>query len=144
MKKFFCTSALSTVAFCFLLQAPEAFAQRTAWTTGTAIPQITGQPAAVDGGNGNIYLFGGYGGSTVYNTTWRYEIATGTYTSMADMPAASRGLCGGRVNSTTIVMTGGYNSGSLTGTWIYDIPSNTWTTGASNTSGWECAAWLSS
>ena len=121
--------------------APAAQAQETTWSLGNDMPFSRGQILAVYGDDGYIYLFGGYNSDgSVVDETWRYDVASGTYDQLTDMPTTRRAACGDLLPDGRIVVVGGYDGGQQTATEIYDPTTDTWDIGTDVTSGWECAA----
>ena len=116
-------------------------------TSRTSIPVAMGGSATsiVDQ---NIYLAGSFGATGGTTLHYRYDILADSWTQMADVPAPVYEAAGAAVGSQTYVVGGGnpavggwatrqarvaavvkapavsYNT-----TYIYDIPSNTWTSG---------------
>jgi N-acetylneuraminic acid mutarotase len=78
-----------------------------------------------------VYVFGGFNGSIVVDTTYIYNVATNTWTTDAAMPAA-------RIwpeavyysGNGKIYVIGGLDSGFVeqSQTWEYDPVTNTWNT----------------
>lgn len=73
--------------------------------------------------NGDIYLIGGYDGSNYVNMVFKYNIATNTYTQLANIPANGQPIkakvYNGKIYCTSISNT----------VYVYDIATNTWTQG---------------
>ncbi|WP_171025636.1 Kelch repeat-containing protein [Hymenobacter jeollabukensis] len=72
--------------------APPAARTTAAWTTLASMSTARAQPGVVAHPNGNIYVFGGYNGSTTFSSTEAYNVATDTWTSRAAMPQARQGM----------------------------------------------------
>ena len=77
-----------------------------------------------------VYVYGG-GNSTggYYNDLWRWNPATQTWTQLANMPTAKQNIQGAYWNG-KIYVPGGFNGAHITENAIYDIATNTWSTGA--------------
>jgi N-acetylneuraminic acid mutarotase len=100
------------------------------------IPTALYDAAAAYAANTNkIYVFGGFNGSMVFNTTHIYDIATNTWSTGAAMPA-------GRVfpsaafysGNGKIYVIGGFDPSGVEAnqTWEYDPVTNTWNTSRAN------------
>ncbi len=109
------------------------------WTTVAPIPISPGVrafgsavrvPAPADGGSGSqIYVFGGFDGNSVLNSTWIYDIASDSWSQGANMPAARFGP-GVATDGAVIWVIGGFDLSSDWNTvWQYDPVSDSWTTG---------------
>ena len=100
------------------------------WNTSTTGPGARYRAGGVTDGT-YIYVFGG--GDSVggfYNDLWRWDPATETWTQLANMPTGKQNIQGAYWNG-KIYVPGGFNaSGHITENAIYDIATNTWTTGA--------------
>jgi N-acetylneuraminic acid mutarotase len=103
------------------------------WSSGAPMPVATGGMSFVLGSNGYIYMFGGIT-STHVSTTYRYTPSTNTWTALAGMPVALFEAAAAGTTNGKIYVFGGEPSTALgtstSGTWIYDIATNTWSTGA--------------
>ena len=77
-----------------------------------------------------VYVYGG-GNSTggYYNDLWRWTPVTQTWTQLANMPTAKQNIQGAYWNG-KIYVPGGFNGTHIAENAIYDIATNTWTTGA--------------
>ncbi len=103
------------------------------WTVATGMPDSNLIYYAFEKypDSGWIYCFGGVRGGTgtPLNTTYRYSIATNSWTRMADMPAGRRTPMATRVGD-TIYLIGGMssnNNSSTRGTvWKYSVLTDTW------------------
>ncbi len=99
------------------------------WNTSTTGPAARYRGGAVSDGT-YVYVFGG--GDSVggyYNDLWRWDPGTETWTQLANMPTGKQNMQGAYWNG-KIYVPGGYNGVHITENAIYDIATNTWTTGA--------------
>jgi hypothetical protein len=110
--------------------------QNNTWTQMTVFgsaPSIRGYFAFGVSPAREIYLFGGYDGTTTYNQLYKYSIPGNSWTTLSppSSPPTRRG--GPLVYNPTnncFYMQGGYISGSspsMSDFWIYSITNNTWT-----------------
>lgn len=114
----------------------EAYnASSNTWTTKASLPSIPrSETVAVTDGS-YVYLIGGRPVPNVGHDLWRYDPATNSWTSLAPMPTARATEHMAVYYSGRIYVAGGRNSGVPTGGGdlsvleIYDIASDTWTTG---------------
>jgi len=112
----------------------------TTWTIETPMVRDQAQAlVAADSENGNVYVLGGAAGVDVgisYKATIPivlvYDVETGDSMRVADMPKGVRAASGGMGHDGKIYVFGGYNDslGTIGDTQIYDIATDTWTTGA--------------
>jgi N-acetylneuraminic acid mutarotase len=107
------------------------------WSTGSPIPVSPGNRAfgaAVEIA-GFVYVFGGYNGSMVLNTTFIYDEKNDAWSQGANMPAARFGSAVA-TDGVSIWVIGGFAGTSLgdeTNTvWMYDPNGDAWTTGFAN------------
>jgi len=102
------------------------------WSTATTGPAARYRAGAVTDGT-YVYVFGGGNDmpSFRYNDLWRWDPVTQTWTQLANMPTAKQNIQGAYWNG-KIYVPGGYDSANthVTENAIYDVASNTWTTGA--------------
>jgi N-acetylneuraminic acid mutarotase len=104
--------------------------------------------------DGNLWLFGGYNGTSYYNDLWRYEIATGNWAwmegsntpningtygtqgtpSAANTPGSRRDATGWTASDGTLWLFGGLGlpasgttAGDMSDLWRYDPVSGEWT-----------------
>src|SRR4029077_14027391 len=99
------------------------------WSTATPGPPARYRAGGCSDGT-NIYVYGGgnsSGGS--YNDMWRWNPVTETWTQLANMPTAKQNIQGAYWNG-KIYVPGGFNDAHVTENAIYDIATNTWSTGA--------------
>lgn len=113
-------------------------ASPNAWTSGNPYPQTIVRYAKVQcpGDNNSFYIFGGVSNGTIVNNARRYDASDDSWNDLAPMPVYNEGP-NGVCNEGKIYVTEG---GGLTGFSIYDIASNTWSTGAALPRGVECGA----
>jgi hypothetical protein len=99
------------------------------WRTSTPGPAESYRGGATTDGT-YIYVYGG-GDSlgNFVNDLWRWNPATETWTQLADMPTGKQNIQGAYWNG-KIYVPGGYIGSHITENAIYDIATNTWTTGA--------------
>lgn len=92
----------------------------------------SGHSMVYDPTSSKVILFGGYDGSLWLNDTWIYDLLSDTWTVM-NPPTKPNGRFGHSmvydINLSKTILFGGDNNISpfLADTWIYDLPSNTWT-----------------
>lgn len=100
-----------------------------AWATATTGPAARYRAGAASDGT-NVYIFGGGDGVGGYLAdVWKWNAATETWTQLADMPTGKQNIQGTYLNG-RIYVPGGYNGAHITENAIYDIATNSWTTGA--------------
>lgn len=101
----------------------------TTWTAIAPLPAALEFASATSDGT-NIFIIGGSddGGTTV-TTTYRYNVASNTYTTLAPCPSATWSHAAVLLNG-KIYKIGGIGAAPSTAVNIYDIAANTWTTGA--------------
>jgi len=97
-----------------------------------ALPAARATQAMVcDPSTGKAIVFGGFDGTSYYNDTWGFELATNTWANLnpaGSVPAAR----GGHsmvydVDSGKMILFGGWNgSTQFNDTWAYDPAANTW------------------
>jgi N-acetylneuraminic acid mutarotase len=104
-----------------------------AWSAGAALPVATSGMATALGSNSLIYKFGGVT-SALVATVYRYTPATNTWATMASMPTAVSDAAAAATSNGKIYVFGGETStttgSSTNATRIYDIATNTWSSGA--------------
>ncbi len=106
------------------------------WSSAAAMPQALNHMSAV-GYRGRLYVVGGYGspGDSSTGATrgfWRYDPATGRWTSMPDAPVA-RAAAGAAVLGHRLYVAGGRNdaTSALSSLAIFDFDTGRWTLGPS-------------
>ena len=105
------------------------------WTPLTPVPDLNNAEASgVYAPNVNkLFVFGGDNPTTgvVVNTTRIYDIATGVWSTGANMPDVRAFMASGYYNG-KIYLVGGYSTGNITPaflqTWEYDTVANTFVT----------------
>jgi uncharacterized coiled-coil protein SlyX len=131
---------LSVVTLMFMLVAamPLASAYSPSWATMAALDEGKSQAVTIiDNGNGTIFVIGGGMGNSGSNfvsaseSVIAYYIKTGTSTMMAPMSTGVRGACGGLGQDGRIYVFSGYNTTNVATTQIYDIATDSWSSGAS-------------
>jgi N-acetylneuraminic acid mutarotase len=99
------------------------------WTTGATGPAARYRAGGVSDGR-YVYVFGGGNATGGYlNDLWRWDPGTETWTQLANMPTAKQNIQGAYFSG-KIYVPGGFNGAHLTENAIYDVASNTWSTGA--------------
>jgi N-acetylneuraminic acid mutarotase len=120
---------LGATSFVLLLSAAAAQAQPGPWHTGTAGPPARYRCGGASDGT-SIYVFGGgNAAATFQNDLWRWDWATETWTQLANLPTGKQNIQGTYWNG-KIYVPGGFTTVHLTENAIYDIATNTWSTGA--------------
>lgn len=108
------------------------------------IPETLAQAFATTGIDGKIYILGGFtgGAGSAFTTARAYDPVADTYTTLAAMPTATRGACGGTLPDGRILVVAGYDSGQVEAIQLYNPVNNQWVAGpaAPGLHGWECAA----
>jgi N-acetylneuraminic acid mutarotase len=99
------------------------------WSTATPGPPVRYRAGGCTDGT-YVYVYGGSNASAQYlNDLWRWTPATQTWTQLANMPTGKSNIQGAYWNG-KIYVPGGYIGSHITENAIYDIATNTWTTGA--------------
>ena len=99
------------------------------WTNGTTGPPLRYRAGGTSDGT-YVYVYGGSNDVAAYlNDLWRWDPGTGTWTQLANMPTGKSNIQGAYWNG-KIYVPGGYIGSHITENAIYDIATNTWTTGA--------------
>src|SRR5580765_4862237 len=102
------------------------------WSTATPGPLARYRAGSSTDGQ-YVYVYGG-GDSTVgnYNDLWRWNPVTQIWTQLANMPTAKQNIQGAYWNGKIYVPGGFVNATAthITENAIYDIATNTWSTGA--------------
>src|SRR6476620_10615210 len=99
------------------------------WQTATPGPPARYRAGGCTDG-ANVYVYGGGNSSGgYYNDLWRWNPNTQIWTQLANMPTAKQNIQGACWNG-KIYVPGGFNGAHITENAIYDIATNTWTTGA--------------
>ena len=98
-----------------------------AWGAETSVPETIARYAhAQDPDNpSSLYVICGVSNGSLVNHTWRYDVGPGTWTALANAPAAleapDAAITGGK-----LYLLGGGTSNQMS---IYDIATNTWSAG---------------
>jgi hypothetical protein len=101
-------------------------APNASWATATAYPIPIGRYAFAQNGD-DMYVISGVTSGALTPTVRRYNATTNAWTSLADIPVASEAAAAAILGS-RIYVADGISGGNLIR--IYDIPTNTWTSGA--------------
>jgi hypothetical protein len=143
------TIGTNLYTFAGVTNSPIATANKfngTTWSPIASVPVALEYPTVVSDGT-SAYIINGTNAGTTVNTLYRYNPATNDYTTLAASAAgtSSWNAAGAYLNG-KIYKIGGYHGASsvttsLATVEIYDIATNTWSTGASYplTQGWESA-----
>ena len=100
-----------------------------AWATAAPSPPLRYRAGGCTDGT-YVYVYGGgddVGG--LRNDLWRWDPTTQTWTQLANMPTGKQNIQGAYWNG-KIYVPGGFTTVHLTENAIYDIATNTWSTGA--------------
>jgi len=101
------------------------------WSKSDALP-VALQQAASDQLNGIIYVAGGIDSNfNAVSTLYGFNPETNASTQLANMPGAKYGQAIADVNGQLYLAEGNNGSQNTADLWIYDPPTNTWTTGPS-------------
>ncbi len=99
------------------------------WNTSTTGPATRYRAGGTTDGT-YVYVYGGSNAAAQYlNDLWRWNPATQTWTQLANMPTGKSNIQGTYWNG-KIYVPGGYTGVHITENAIYDIGTNTWSTGA--------------
>jgi N-acetylneuraminic acid mutarotase len=104
-----------------------------AWTVGPALNDNRSQSVVVQDDEGLVYVIGGIREGTMFTplvNVSSYDVDTGAWTNLQSLPKSTRGAAGAYLDGKIYVF-GGYSAGWIADTQIYDISSNTWSTGTS-------------
>jgi N-acetylneuraminic acid mutarotase len=110
---------------------PSCVPNPQAWQNAPTAPPVRYRAGSASDGR-YVYVFGGGTATGGYlNDLWRWDPATKTWTQLANMPTAKQNIQGAFWNG-KIYVPGGFITGSAhtTENAIYDIATNTWSTGA--------------
>jgi hypothetical protein len=123
-----------------LLSSLEIYNPATnSWSLGAPMPVAIRGMAFALGSNGSIYMFGGANSSATVTSTYRYTPSTNTWTALASMPVAVFEAAAAATSNGKIYVFGGEPSSDKTtstnATRIYDIATNSWSTGANMPTG---------
>jgi|GEM_PF-3324194 len=97
-------------------------------TTGTAPSSRCGHRAIIYNST-NMYVIGGYNGSSYYNDVHELNLSTLVWTqkSPSGGPPATRAYHSATLAGSNITVFGGYNGSALNDVWRYSITGNSWT-----------------
>lgn len=112
------------------------------WNFQAPMSISRGQHGVVSHPNGKAYIFGGFAGSTEFNSLEIYDAGANTWSLGAPIPINTRGMAFALGPDSNIYCFGGYNiSGWVSDAYKYNTVTDTWTPLASMpTPTWECAA----
>ena len=133
------TSRGLAVGFLLTLGLPGTAAAEE-WIEGTPMPEADAQRLAVDGGDGNIYLFGGRSEDTAVHA---YDVDADTFTALEDLPHGASAPCGALLSDGRIAVFGGFDNTASTYVdelQLYDPATDSWEAGAAEEGAWACAA----
>jgi N-acetylneuraminic acid mutarotase len=100
-----------------------------AWVAATTGPSARYRAGGTSDGT-YVYVYGGGNAAAEYLADlWRWNPATETWTQLADMPTGKQNIQGSYLAG-KIYVPGGYTGMHIDENAIYDIATNTWTTGA--------------
>ena len=99
------------------------------WSTATPGPPARYRAGSATDGQYTYVYGGGNSSGGYYNDLWRWNPVTETWTQLANMPTAKQNIQGAYWNG-KIYVPGGFNGAHITENAIYDIATNTWSTGA--------------
>jgi N-acetylneuraminic acid mutarotase len=109
---------------------PASTARTTAsWQALAPMRVARAQHGAVAHPNGNLYVFGGYNGTTTFSSMEAYNRATNTWSDLANMPVAMQGMATALDNAGNIYSFAGRDvSNYHSECYRYSPTTNTWTT----------------
>ncbi len=99
------------------------------WATSTTGPSARYRNTGISDGTYVYVMGGGTSSGTYLNDLWRWDPTGQTWTQLANMPTAKQNAQAAYWNG-KIYLPGGYIGTHITENAIYDIASNTWSTGA--------------
>ncbi len=114
------------------MATPTIATQPTSWSTMPSMGGNRSEAAVTAGPDGLIYVMGGFSelAVTPLDTANTYNPLTGEWKTLAPMPVATRGAAAVSDGEGKIYVLGGDDGTPIAATQIYDIASNTWSTGA--------------
>jgi len=124
--------ALALVALAFAASVPNAGASWTSsWNYEVSMGDPASQATVVGSPEGIVYVMGGVTDTsyTALTSAYAYDTETGSWTSLDPLPAATRGAAGAMGLDGRVYVFGGYVSGPLSYTQIYDPDADLWTLG---------------
>ena len=105
------------------------------WSAGVPLPAPRQDAAVVLAPSGEIYVMGGLAAltdSAPQATVWAFNAASGTWRTLANLPAPRYSACGAVDAKGTVYLIGGDNgSATVTTVFAYNAASNTWSQVAS-------------
>ncbi|MBU1914346.1 MAG: hypothetical protein KJ563_04025, partial [Candidatus Thermoplasmatota archaeon] len=115
-----------------VIPTPAEAAIVAEWTPASPLNDTHSQAVVVQDDDGLVYVIGGVNviGYVAVNNVSSYDPDTGQWRDLAPLPYASRGAAGAYFDGKVYVF-GGWDSitGAIDYTQIYDINSNTWSSG---------------
>ena len=122
-----CGGTFDTIGRCYSLSQNEA-----AWkSSGNLIAPRKGAASAAV--NNTLVIFGGYY-TTLIQSTEEIDVETGTATAGPNMPLAVKFHCAVTLNTTTVLIIGGFDGSSYFGsTYFYNVNVKSFTSGPSLT-----------
>ena len=121
--------ALAATFLGVLACASIAQAQPGPWHQGPTGPSARYRVGSANSGTA-LYVFGGgNAAAALLNDLWRWDPAAESWTQLANMPTGKQNIQGSYWNG-KIYVPGGFTTVHLAENAIYDIATNTWSTGA--------------
>lgn len=99
-----------------------------AWTALPPLPAARQGAVGVAVGNTHVYVMGGAVGASIFATTYRYNIAQGTWQQMAAMPVAVKNSAAVFAEGKLYVLGGVAATGRVATVQVFDIAGATWST----------------
>ena len=101
------------------------------WSPIASLPQALHGMSAVGDGNGHIFVFGGsttLDDSGIQRTSYSYDVAAGTWSTVAPMPSGTRDSAVATDDTGAIYVLGGMSTtGATDAVQVYDPATNAWT-----------------
>jgi N-acetylneuraminic acid mutarotase len=112
------------------------FTANTIRSTGSLIQGVNGG-FAVRLQNGNVLMIAGWNGGANVQNNQLYNVALGTWSSVASYPVTMRGHMARLLNNGNVLSCGGYDesAGYSSACYVYNVQSNYWSSTASMFSG---------
>jgi Kelch motif protein len=120
-------STRAVVRPAFATERTTAPSSGNPWMAATACPASVFRYAFAQNGE-DFYVISGVSGGPNTTNVWRYNATTNIWTKRANIPAASQGPAGAYFNGKIYVAAG---DGGGTAFYIYNVATDTWTTGPS-------------
>ncbi|MCA9152227.1 MAG: putative Ig domain-containing protein, partial [Planctomycetales bacterium] len=102
-----------------------------AWSNVASLPQPLHGMSTVGDGNGHLLVFGGSNAvddSGIQSTTYSYDVATDSWSSLANMPMGTRDSAAVLGDNGLVYVLGGVSSsGATDAVQVYDLTTNSWT-----------------